>query len=91
MAIVQALPVLAVTAEVTKLAAIYRKELRIPAKAESDATHLAFAVVYEMDYLATWNCAHIANGDMLKALRKVNEHLDLFQPIIVTPESLVPP
>jgi hypothetical protein len=41
-----------------------------------------------MDYLVTWNCAHIANGQVIKRLIKVNDKENLATPVIVTPEEL---
>ena len=52
---------------------------------------LAFAVAYEMDYLVTWNCAHIANGEMIRRLLDVNAELNRFTPLIVTPEEILEP
>jgi hypothetical protein len=34
------------------------QELALPAKAKVDATHIAIASLYEMQYLLTWNCKH---------------------------------
>jgi hypothetical protein len=33
---------------------------RLPSEAVIDASHLALAVLPEMDYLLTWNCTHLA-------------------------------
>ena len=43
------------------------------------------------DYLVTWNCAHIANGEMIRRLLKVNAELNRFTPLIVTPEAVLEP
>ena len=42
-----------------------------------------------MDYLVTWNCAHLANGEVIRRLREVNVGLQRVTPIIVTPEELL--
>jgi hypothetical protein len=34
----------------------------LPRKAIVDAIHISLAAIYEMDYLLTWNCKHIANA-----------------------------
>jgi hypothetical protein len=59
-------------------------------RARADLPHFAFAETYEMDYLVTWNCTHIANGEVIRRLHEVNEELRLSTPIIVTPEELLP-
>jgi len=42
-----------------------------------------------MDYLVTWNCAHIANGEMIRRLLKANTTLKRPTPLIVTPEEVL--
>ena len=59
--------------------------MHLPQKAGTDALHIALAVFYEVDYLVTWNCAHIANGHILRALMKLNESLGRYTPILLTP------
>jgi hypothetical protein len=51
--------------------------------------HFAFAVAFEMDYLVTWNCARIANGEIVRRLREANAELNRFTPLIVTPEEIL--
>lgn len=87
--LVSSLSILEVTEEVQKLADIYSKELGLPPKAAVDIIHIAFAVVYEVDYLLTWNCKHIANGDVIKRLYTVNNKMNRFTPVILTPEELI--
>ena len=58
---VQGLTVLSLNEEVRTLARHYQEHLGLPQKATLDVLHIAFAVAYEIDYLLTWNCAHIAN------------------------------
>ena len=41
-----------------------------------------------MDYLVTWNCAHIANGTVIRRLMDINSELQRRTPIVVTPEEL---
>jgi hypothetical protein len=53
------------------------------------AVHLAFACGYELDYLVTWNCAHIANAELRRRLMALNTTLGLQTPIICTPEELM--
>jgi predicted nucleic acid-binding protein len=83
------LPLLELTDEVEKMARIYIERLKIPPKALRDAAHLAIASVHNIDYLVTWNCVHIANGEIIKQLLKVNEALGIKTPVICTPEGLM--
>lgn len=87
-AFVADLPVLRLTDEVAELAAVYRDQLGLPRGAQLDAIHLAYAVAYEMSYLLTWNCKHLANGVVIHRLHDLNAELGRFVPVIVTPEEL---
>jgi hypothetical protein len=42
-----------------------------------------------LDYLVTWNCRHIANGQVIKRLAKANDSIGRSTPVIVTPEELL--
>ena len=44
------------------LAQIFLEQSNLPSKASVDALHMAIATVYELDYLLTWNCKHMANA-----------------------------
>ena len=84
-----AIPVLPLNQEIRSLADQYQAELRLPKKAAADALHIALAVFYEMDYLVTWNCAHIANGYVLRALMNLNQSLGRYTPLLLTPDELL--
>jgi len=74
-----------------KLVRYYEKELGLPIKARADLVHIGFAVAYEMDYLLTWNCSHIANGETIRRLLRLNQSLKRLSPVILTPEELLEP
>jgi len=74
---------------VEEMAKIYMERLDIPEKSFRDAAHLAVASVHGIDYLVTWNCAHLANGKVIKKLVKINESSGIHTPIICTPEELM--
>lgn len=63
--------------------------IHIPEKSFRDAAHIAVASVHNIDYLVTWNCAHLANGEIIKKLMKINESFGIYTPIICTPEELM--
>lgn len=82
-------PVLRVTAETLELAAVSLRQLPLPKTAEADALHVALATVHQMEYLATWNCRHIARGSVIRALPGVNAALGFESPTICTLEELL--
>ncbi len=61
----------------------------VPPGKPEDALHIALAAAHGMDYLLTWNCAHIANAEMRKAVEDVCASLGYRAPIICTPEELL--
>lgn len=82
-------PHLELNDKVEKMARVYMEKLEIPKKSFRDAAHLAVACVHNIDYLVTWNCAHLANGELIKKLMKINESFGIHTPIICTPEELM--
>jgi len=88
-ALVADLQVLKYSADVEELASEYERRLGLTGAATSDLPHLAYSVVYNMDYLLTWNCRHIANGLIIRQLLKVNHLLGRPTPVILTPTELM--
>jgi len=86
--IVQSLPVLVLNDDVRDLVRTYSSRLGLPPQAGADVLHIAFAVSYELDYLVTWNCRHIANGATIYRLIGINNDLGRHTPLILTPEEL---
>ena len=91
LAYVAGVPILELNDDVRALVEVYEKRLGLVGRARADVPHFAFAVSYEMDYLVTWNCTHIANGEMIRRLLDVNATLNRFTPLIVTPEEILEP
>ncbi len=60
----------------------------IPANKPMDAWHLSLSVCHEMDYLLTWNYAHLANSAAQSRLNELCAHLQLRAPLLVSPESI---
>ena len=87
--LIQDIAILEQTEDVGVLVRHYDKTLGLTGRARADIPHFAFAVSYEMDYLVTWNCSHIANGQMIKRLIIVNNELKRRTPLIVTPEEIL--
>ena len=60
----------------------------MPRSLVGDAVHLAYASYYDIQYLLTWNCNHLANANKRKHIRVINGRLGLSTPEIVTPLEL---
>jgi len=86
---VQDLQLLDITPEVAELASSILASGRIPRKAATDAAHIAIAAVHGMDFLVTWNCVHIANATIAKALALICREHGCECPVICTPEALM--
>ena len=82
-------PVLRYSDEVGALARALVAEGPLPLTAAADALHIAFAVVHGMDYLLTWNCAHIANASIRGAIAELCLSRGYEVPVICTPEELL--
>jgi hypothetical protein len=57
--------------------------------AEIDALHIAVATVRGMEFLATWNCKHIANAVTLPLVYEVCRAEGYEPPIVCTPYELM--
>ncbi len=80
-----------VSAQVEALADDLFGALAIPDQARLDAFHLALGVYYEVDYVLTWNCAHLANATCARQLTDFVRGSDLWLPIICTPDEMIDP
>jgi predicted nucleic acid-binding protein len=89
LAIVDGLPVLQLNDDVRILVHEYDRRLGLAGRARADLPHFAFAVAYQMDYLVTWNCRHIANGEVIRRLLDANAELQRTTPLLVTPEEIL--
>ena len=89
LAVIDGLPVLQLTDGVRKLVHEYDRRLGLAGRGRADLPHIAFAVAYNMDYLVTWNCRHLANGEVIRRLVDANAELRLLTPLLVTPEEIL--
>ena len=83
------IPVLSVTGDAEKLALILILEGPIPEKSPEDALHISIATVNGMDYLLTWNFAHINNAQMKSKIASKIERHGYQCPVICSPEELL--
>jgi hypothetical protein len=75
----------------TALAFELLRRTGIPAKADVDALHVAVAAVHGMDYLISWNCKHIVNGNILPQVYAACRASGYEPPLICTPQELMEP
>lgn len=87
--ILQPLIVVEVTTSALELAKALLRAGALPAKAGSDALHIAIAATATIPYLLTWNCRHLANAVMRPVIDRVCQESGYPTPIICTPEELL--
>lgn len=89
LALADQLPLLAVTEEAENLAPLLLAAAGLAPNAETDALHMALAAVHGMDYLLSWNCRHIANATIRRAIEKQCRASGYEPPVICTPQELM--
>lgn len=87
--LVAPLPLLAVELAVLEIVQTDIARQVMPKSPVGDALHLALASYHRCDFLATWNCKHLANANKFAHIRRVNTLLGLFVPVLVTPLELL--
>jgi len=83
------IPLLTVPDETGALAELIIQHSRLPAKAATDALHIAVAAWHGMDFLMTWNCTHINNAQLLPLIERTCREAGFSCPVICTPEELM--
>ena len=86
--ILQELETLEIDDQVRSLAAALLSARAIPPSEPRDAFHVALAAVHGIEYLVTWNFAHIANAAMRAQIEAVCRDAGFEPPVICTPEEL---
>ena len=61
----------------------------VPVKAANDALHIAFATLYEIDFLLTWNFKHIANVVKRYEITRALEAMGYKAPLLCSPLELM--
>jgi len=87
--VLRLMEVVRITDEAQEFAASLVRENLVPAKAAADALHIATAAVYEIDYLLTWNCKHIANARVRPRIENACRRAGYRPPVLCTPEELL--
>lgn len=80
---------LQVTPEAEELAHAIILEGALPGRAFADALHIAVATVHDVDYLVTWNCAHIANAEIMPRVGRTCATFGFNLSFICTPDELL--
>jgi hypothetical protein len=60
----------------------------VPKSKLGDARQLAYSIIHRIDYLLTWNHAHLANVDTQSKLEVLCHKNHWRMPLIVTPDSI---
>lgn len=84
---VYSIPILQRNADIDRLAIALMETDVIPVSAKPDAFHIAFAVIYELDILLTWNQKHIATNPNRREIENVIVATSRSFPRLLTPEQ----
>jgi predicted nucleic acid-binding protein len=85
----QELPVLEMAPAVAEIVEAYVRHRLMPEDPAGDALHLALASYHNCEFLVTWNCRHLANANKYGHIRRVNNLLGLYVPVLATPLELL--
>jgi hypothetical protein len=83
------LPLLEVTSEAQQLGRELLLRTPLPRKAAADALHIALSAYHGMDYLLTWNCAHLANAEIRPRVERTCAMLGFRPAVLCTPAELM--
>jgi len=86
---ISGIPVLSITGDAEKLASALIREGPISEKSPEDALHICIATIHGMDYLLTWNFAHINNAQMKSKIASRIAGQGYQCPLICSPEELL--
>jgi len=85
---VRDIPVLSLDEETMSLARELVNRGPLPSNALADALHIAVCVTRGIEFLLTWNCAHLANATIRSRVEEKCRARGYVPPIICTPEEL---
>lgn len=86
---VSTLTVLPIDQMISPIVDVYIANMVMPSDPRGAALHLALASYHKCDFLLTWNCRHLANANKFGHIRRINDKLGLFVPLLVTPLELL--
>lgn len=85
---VRRLRFLPATSKVHELREAIVESRLIPATKAGDAAHLAISAIHQVDYLLTWNYAHMANPVTQQQFEELCREWDLDPPLLMSPEMI---
>jgi hypothetical protein len=88
-AAISSFAVLGTTPEAERLAQSIIDARGVPAEYPEDALHIAIAAISGMDFMVTWNFAHINNPFTKMMIRQVVENAGYECPEIVSPDAFL--
>ena len=88
-ALLAGLPMLDIVPAVAELAAALIARVPVSPRAGADAAHIAVAACHGMDFLLTWNSAHIANAELRPRVEQVCRESGYQPPVLCTPDELM--
>jgi predicted nucleic acid-binding protein len=86
---IQSFPVLRTTPEAERLAQTLLDARAIPVEYPEDALHIAVAAIAGMDFIVTWNFAHINNPFTRMMIRHAVENAGYECPEVVSPDAFL--
>ena len=84
---VEGIPMLPLDGNVKRLADTLLTLNAVPGDSETDAEHIAYASVFGMDFLITWNQKHIATERKRRLIEAIIGEFNLKPPKLFTPEQ----
>jgi hypothetical protein len=85
---VRRLPYLTISASTRRLAAVLVEQGVVPLEKPGDALQMAASAVHRIDYLLSWNYAHLVNPIAQRQLDRVCGKYSFRAPLLVSPESI---
>ena len=85
---VRKLPFLSITKKTLELAAKLVELHAVPPEKPGDAAQMAVCAAHGIDYLLSWNYAHLVNPIAQKQLESICANLSMRPPLLVSPESI---
>ena len=83
LALTAGLPLLDMTPEVGALAATLIEQVPLPPQAAAHAAHIAVATCHGVEFVLTWNVAHIANAALRRRVEAVCRAQGYGAPIVL--------
>ena len=83
------LPLLDITPAVVVFARRLLAVVGLPPQAAADALHIATAAAHGIEYLLTWNSAHIANAEYRPRVERACRAQGYEAPVLCTPDELM--